>query len=199
MIPYKVYRPTDYDHSGAFLPDRQDWLVLDVMRTRDSAELEESNFEAALGMLRDARARAYEQHRFGHWGPGWYELILVKPGTVGERVGRKIEERLESYPILDEDDFSRREWEHTCESWDDWGRHDFEQALEQAYPWLEEYDLEPDLVDEIWHKITNVVTVEHMCSDGPHFDYEAALEVMAEQDETRFRNWVEKAERGETE
>lgn len=192
MIAYRDYRPTEYDHSGAFLPERRDWLVLDVMRTRDSDALEESNFESALGLLRDARARAYEQHSFNHWGCGWFEVILVKPGTVGERVGRDIERRLENYPVLDEEDFSEREWEQRCQSWDDWGRCDFQQALEQAYPWLEGYDLEPDLLDEIWRRLGTVATIEHMCSDGPSFDIEAALEIQAEQDEARFRAWMER-------
>lgn len=119
MEPYGKFRPTAFDAAGAFLPDRQDWLVVPTSRTRDSGCLAESNFEAARARLEaaDPDGVDHELHRFGHWGPGWFELLIVRPGTNAARVGAEIEAALDNYPVLDEKDFSRREWEAACDAW----------------------------------------------------------------------------------
>jgi hypothetical protein len=69
-------------------------------------------------MLGD-ESETVEVHRFGHWGPGWFEIIIVDPSD-SERVeiATDIENRLEDYPILDETDFSEREWNEKQEYWD---------------------------------------------------------------------------------
>ena len=122
LTRYGEFAPTPFDHSGAFLPDRQDWLVLPVTRNRDSQSLAESNFTTALEIL-GSESETVEVHRFGHWGPGWFEIILVHPSRFAD--AQAIADRLESYPILDEEDVSAREWEDYCESWDSWGRTDY--------------------------------------------------------------------------
>lgn len=122
METYAKFRPTTYDPAGAFLRDRQDWLVLPVSRTRDSGALAESNFEAALAIL-GGESDTVEVHRFGHWGPGWFEIILIHPSRQSE--GEAIETKLGDYPMLDDEDHSRREWEEYVEAWDEWGRTDY--------------------------------------------------------------------------
>lgn len=114
MATYGTHRPTAYDRAGAFLPERQDWHVAPVSRTRDSSTLEESNFAVALETL-GGESETVEVHRFGHWANGWYELILVAPERAGEVAA--IAARLEDYPILDEEDHSSREWEAAWETW----------------------------------------------------------------------------------
>lgn len=124
MQAYKNFDPTGIDGEGKFLtgydddhPDRQDWLVCPVTRTRDTPDndlLAESNFSAMLDAL-GGEGENVEVYRFGHWGPGWFEIILVRPGTPEETTAREQEERLENYPVLDEDDFSRRELEQQIE------------------------------------------------------------------------------------
>ena len=116
MERYKEYRPTPFDHEGAFLPDQGEWLVAPVIRTRDSGPFEESNFDAALILL-GGESDTVEVHRFGHWGPGWFEIILVAPGSPQADTAREIESRLEEYPLLDEDDFSSREYDVAAETW----------------------------------------------------------------------------------
>lgn len=128
MQTYSKFRPTAFDSAGICLPDRQDWLVLDVSRNRDSGPLAESNFDTALNML-GGESDSVEVHRFGHWGPGWFELILIKPGTDQVKTGEEIESSLEDYPVLDDEDHSRREYEEYCESWDSWGRCDYVEQI----------------------------------------------------------------------
>lgn len=115
MKRYRDYAPTAFDCKGLGLPDRQDWLVAPVIRTRDSGVKAESNFEAALKIL-GGESKAVEVHRFNHWGPGWFEIILVHPSR--EREVEDIERSLENYPLLDDEDFSSREYEAACDYWE---------------------------------------------------------------------------------
>lgn len=117
MQPYKVFRPTQFDQAGLNLPEQQDWLVLGVSRTRDSGPLEQSNFAAALETL-GGESETVEVHSFNHWGPGWFEIILIDPRDA-ERVKRceELEASLEDYPVLDEEDYSEREMEEANEVW----------------------------------------------------------------------------------
>ena len=115
---YGDYAPTGFDHRGAFLPDRQDWLVMPVGRTRDDEDEPyiASNWEAALDLM-GGESDTVEIHRFGHWGPGWFELILVAPSRASEV--DTITRSLEDYPLLDEDRHSELEFEAICERWAD--------------------------------------------------------------------------------
>lgn len=128
MQRYKDHSPTQFDTKGlcadrmGFDEDdsnRAEWFVLPVIQTRDSGPFEVSNFTAAENMLLagDPKGCDHENHRFGHWGPGWFEILIVRPGTWCETEGACIEASLENYPLLDEDDFSEREWEGACEIW----------------------------------------------------------------------------------
>lgn len=104
---------------------RADWLVCPVSRTRDTADLlEVSNWEAQLEALGGEGPDA-EVHRFGHWGPGWFELVLVRPGTPAETKAEEIAGALEEYPVLDDEDHSRREYEAQLEG-----------VRDQAGPWV---------------------------------------------------------------
>jgi hypothetical protein len=129
MKTYSKFSPTGFDRSGAFLPDRQNWLVLPVSQNRDSGPLDESNFASALELL-GGESDDCEAHRFGHWGPGWFEIIIVNPENRElVRIAEEIESALSDYPVLDEHDYSAREHECFLESWDSWGRRDFTHAL----------------------------------------------------------------------
>ena len=111
------WKPTRYDTAGLGSDGQESWRVLPVMRTRDSGPLDVSNFEAATKMLDDAGAD-YDTHRYGHWGPGWFEVIAVEPTRKGLAVAGEIACALEDCPILDEDGHSRAELEAAWESWE---------------------------------------------------------------------------------
>lgn len=119
MRTYSQFRPTAHD-SHIPLEGREDWIVVEVIRTRDSGCLEESNFNTALQRL-GGESDTVEVHRFGHWGPGWYELIIVAPNSGAAKEAARIEQALKEYSILDEDDFSRLEMEESQEVW----KHNF--------------------------------------------------------------------------
>ena len=116
METYSKFRPTQFDPAGLALPDQQQWLVVPVIQTRDSEPLEQSNFATALKMLDpDEDSEDVETHSFNHWGPGWFDIIIVKPDTPAAKTAEEIEASLADYPVLDDEDYSRREWEKHSE------------------------------------------------------------------------------------
>lgn len=108
MQTYSKFRPTQFDPQGLALPDNQEWLTVPCGRNRDSDALTRSNFRCALEML-GGEGDDVEIHRFGHWANGWFEIILVKPDTSAAKIAFEIEDSLENYPVLDEEDFSEEE------------------------------------------------------------------------------------------
>jgi len=131
MNPYKTHRPTGFDRAGAFLDDRQEWLVAPVSRTRDTGPLEESNFQAFLDGL-GGESDSVEVHRFGHWGPGWYEIIIIDPKAEDiVALAQEMEDSLENYPVLDDEELFKLEQAAEQESWESWGRKDFESDLQR--------------------------------------------------------------------
>jgi hypothetical protein len=95
-----------------------DWLCV-LTRSRDSDLLTESNFETALEML-GGEGDNVEIHRFGHWACGWWEALTVKNNTPQAKIAEEIEDEIESYPVLDEEDFSRRKDEAAQDVWRDY-------------------------------------------------------------------------------
>jgi len=105
---------------------------------RDSDALTRSNWDAAIRILSDAWGEQIEEfapdgyvtkpdaapaaYTFSasHWAVGWCETLLVRPDAP-ERVleaARDIEQRLESYPVLDESAYSELEWNEAADLWE---------------------------------------------------------------------------------
>jgi hypothetical protein len=98
------------NYSGGM--ERADWVVVPVGRNRNSEILQESNFDVALERL-GGESKNVEIHRFGHWGCGWFELILVNPKSKKHvKIALEIKNDLDDYPVLDDSDFSEREREY---------------------------------------------------------------------------------------
>lgn len=120
MKRYAQWSPATNDATGLAIPDRQDWLVAPCISTRDDCCLAESNW----GILtRDVEAadedgEDHEVHRFGYWACGWFEILLVRPDSKAAEVAAGIEERLNEYAILDEEDLCEREMLARTELWE---------------------------------------------------------------------------------
>lgn len=126
MTTYSEFRPTCFDRH-IVLDDREDWLVLPVGQNRDSGPREQSNFDAALKIL-GGEGEQVEVHRFGHWACGWFEIIICDPSMSS--MFDDIVSALEDYPVLDDEDLSRREHEAAIESWGNWAYRDFRKEAE---------------------------------------------------------------------
>ena len=159
MNPYKKHRPTGFDPAGAFLDeDRQEWLVVRVSRNRDSDCIAESNFHSFLEGL-GGESDDVEVHRFGHWGPGWYEIIIINPkASAIVALAQEMEDALEDYPVLDEQDLSERESKAEQEAWDSWARRDFSSDLkhkvESDWNGTSEHGYQPKEIDDGFDLLT---------------------------------------------
>jgi len=113
---------TDYDRDI-------DGLLVFLSQTRDSDDLEQSNFASALALL-GGESETVKVHRFGHWACGWIESILIDPeDTDTAEVAQSILAQLADYPVLDDDDYSRREWESFERAWKGYGQVDYIKAI----------------------------------------------------------------------
>ena len=146
MQTYGEFQPTGFDPAGLGLPDQQDWLVLGVGRNRDSGCLAESNFHTALKEL-GGESETVEVHRFGHWGPGWFEIILLHPSRKED--GESIESSLEDYCVLDDMDLSEREHEWVWESWTNGESSDFRRELVRQHGLS---DATEEFLDDLSHE-----------------------------------------------
>ena len=112
-------KPQDY---WGYWPADDGYVPACIGQTRDSDHLAESNFEAARKLL-EATAEEHGGevlvHTANHWACGWVESLWVSDSTPLVREVVAIQEALESYPVLDEEDYSRREYEGYCETLDD--------------------------------------------------------------------------------
>lgn len=111
--------PTGWDNMSNYMGEiPPDNLYVIMGRNRDSDILTESNWDCALEEL-GGESDSVVIHRFGHWACGWIEYLTVASGTPAHDKGAQIVKRLDDYPVLDEDDFSRREMDRANEVWKD--------------------------------------------------------------------------------
>jgi len=97
--------------------DYKDWYGI-AGQSRDSGCLEQSNFKNAVEML-GGESDDVRIERFGHWAVGWIEEVYVRPGSKAYDIALDIEQRLEDYPVLNEDDYCDMEHEEADRIWAD--------------------------------------------------------------------------------
>ena len=120
---------TGFDSWSNYMgPDFSEWYLAPVCQTRDSGILERSNFETVEKDLEqfntwieedDEEVQTVANHRFGHWGPGWYEIILIH--ATNEKALKAADEwsaALSDYPVADEEAYSEKEWNEIAEYWE---------------------------------------------------------------------------------
>lgn len=87
-------------------------------RSRDSDDLEESNFATALAAL-GGESETVEVVRESHWAVGWVEWIAIhQDDDKALHIADDLVERYRNYPCLNEDDWSDRECNRAQESWE---------------------------------------------------------------------------------
>jgi hypothetical protein len=86
-------------------------------RHRDSDCLAESNFRVALKAL-GGESETVLVIRESHWAVGWIEWIAIhESDSKSLQIADGLIEDLESYPVLNEDDWSELEQETADETW----------------------------------------------------------------------------------
>jgi hypothetical protein len=102
------------DYAGAKWPD----YYSAAGRHRDSDILTESNFASIVRAV-GGESNTVRIVRESHWAVGWVEWLAVHESDAAAlRAADRCAELLESYPVLDEDDFYRREDDACAEVWE---------------------------------------------------------------------------------
>jgi len=121
-------------------------------RSRDSDALEESNYRrifadlmekaVELGQPKNTETDYDEDNdkqwvydfRAGHWAVGWVEQVILRK-TAPEKLiqfAEEIREKLEGYPVYDDEDFSNLEYEQSNEFWKG-------SSVKERYEWIKDF------------------------------------------------------------
>jgi hypothetical protein len=101
-------------------------------QNRDSSSLDRSNFKVALAALggetsiddpgTEEGLDLVTVVRESHWACGWIEWIAIHESATDKiALANKMLERLDNYPVLDEEDWSELEYTEAYEYWDQCG------------------------------------------------------------------------------
>jgi len=120
------------------------WAIT-FSKHRDSGLLEQSNYDTVKGDLKKKFPKDVSDERFNHWAVGWIDHLLVRmldsKGKV-TKAGKAVlewKDREKGYPVLDEEDYSRRELEATLDNIKQEGSLT-EGEAQKVYDWLSEHD-----------------------------------------------------------
>lgn len=123
-------------HRAYDLDDAENWAII-YTHHRDSGLLDQSNADAIAKTLEpftegDDPDVMAESH--SHWAVGWidgFAIRVFKDGQITDafKIYHELAERMADYPVLDEEDYSRREYEATLDNITDAARglrHDYD-------------------------------------------------------------------------
>ena len=135
LTPLKkvVANPSGWDSLSNYMGEipGSEWLCV-MTRNRDSDCLTESNWRTALEML-GGESESVQIDRFGHWACGWWESLSVKDGTPSVAIAEKIKEKMDSYPVLDEEDFMQLESQEADKFWKSWSNKERINYIREHY------------------------------------------------------------------
>lgn len=161
------------------LDSKLDWYVSGRSQTRDSGDIARSNFRSAVRLLTAAGA-TFETVRFGHWGPGWIEHILVHPDSAQH--AQEIEPGDEI--VLDSDDLSEVQADDEYRAWRSYAQVAFLRAVVKEHNCERVCDLLTD--DDLWALYrSSDVDIEHS-EEGPNMRTDEAARRVKRDDVARL-------------
>lgn len=105
-------RPQNY--AGAEWPEHYTF----IWQNRDSDALSRSNFICALEAV-GGESETVVVVRESHWAVGWVEWIGIhESDTKALEIASDIVDKLNDYPVVNEDHWSNLEFEEVCEFWE---------------------------------------------------------------------------------
>ena len=119
-------RPDSFAYYGDL--DLSVWGFAPFGTNRDAEIITQSNHEYVLKELRKVSGKSVQIMQCSHWAVGWCDHIMVK--TTATQTMEKLYElykRYDDYPILDEDDVTRREVEQANDAYDSWATFEVNQ------------------------------------------------------------------------
>ena len=93
--------------------------------TRDSSLIERSNWNSFITRLDEIgseRAACYEIIHCRHWSCGWIDFLVINPRNIKMiELAEEILEKLEDYPVIDDDNYYQMLYNKTAEFWNSCG------------------------------------------------------------------------------
>lgn len=117
LTRFDQYQPTTLDQRGLGSEEQPDWGVVMTFTPDTAGILDTSNWEVLQECLAVANPSGddYDVHSFAHWATR-FELLIVRPGTPAYAEAVRCVDSLANYPILCDQDYSRRECEAQSEA-----------------------------------------------------------------------------------
>jgi hypothetical protein len=108
----------------------------------------------------------------------------VAPGSAAQTIAEAIGDKLESYPILNEDHLSQLEYEEYCEAWRRWGAKEFRRELVKELALNDEQEtlldaIAEDVLMELYEK--QIPSGDYMIDGSPSQVERAAKSVDIEE------------------
>jgi hypothetical protein len=96
--------------TGYYDTDSEQWLMIEIARTRDSDILDVSNFRSIYNDLKKIADSnniecGVEILRFGHWACGWVEYLVISKDDIMIKEAEKAVQYLRENGLYDEDDY----------------------------------------------------------------------------------------------
>jgi hypothetical protein len=152
--------------------DPEHWCVGPVIEHRDSKIFERANAKALIEALeaREDLQELWEPHEFRHWAVGWVKHMSFKVlDEAGEPTPmfhfmKEWAEKLDDYPLADEEAYCEMEYEAAIENIETiggrWAKAENEEWAGEIYRWLA--DNEPGQLDDhdghgAWPSDTSVI------------------------------------------
>lgn len=146
FISAALERPPYWGYSGGL--DLSHWGRTGFSLTRDSDLVVESNW--AQINLEIAENDSFSVERSRHWAVGWIkELFVDTQDLAAVDLVMALHQRLEDYPLLDEEAYSELEWNDWLDQFDSWGQSD----LFAAIGWPDSDEIEDrmgEIMLEVW-------------------------------------------------
>lgn len=173
-----------YSGGSEYLPDAGDFAIV-YTHNRDSDTLTQSNaaqIAEALAPFMEGDNLDVIAEDHNHWACGWiagYAIRVYRNGepTPAALAWEEIQDRLDDYPVLDEEDWSRRESDEQYEAWDNWVKYDFRRELGKVFPEAREADF--DQLEPLWRELECEGYAEW---DGEYVNVERAAQCVTRRD-----------------
>jgi hypothetical protein len=167
------------------------------------AQSNESQINQALERFADDDSEnpdvVFERHN--HFACGYVDGFRIRVyRTYGKRKRRYVTQafrelfalacQLSDYPVLDESDYSERDYEESRESWNNYARSEFVDKLESAFNDTDYQieDLPSEWIDELWESVRDRMNYEYESteSEGARFNTDRAVELLCDDCETLY-------------
>ena len=162
-IPEHLTKWTRSDNYGG--EDLSEYYPL-ITITRDSYILDVSNYETIKAELEsqfEIDGELIIVANFGHWACGWIESIMIHETHIKAlQFADEVKEALNNYPVYDDEDYSKREYDLIYDYVTDYIVKDF---LNDNFP---DDDFTEDQINEFSDKLQNIVDFECTGYDEVH-------------------------------